>query len=192
MKLRSWSVRPAHVGIGADRYATGRQIETNFHPDVFLLDDGFQHRRLSRALDLVMIDALDPLAGCEVFPLGRLREPFAPYPPPMHSLLFAPRPIATTGAFRSSCTHGTRALPSSAQPLSPNTGSTKEPKILPIRRKVRWRPSADWPTPPLFGKLWRPCAFRPRSDGCLTIITAIAGRNCSGWPTRRACTVGRS
>jgi tetraacyldisaccharide 4'-kinase len=65
----------ADVGIGSDRYATGRQIETEFHPDVFLLDDGFQHRRLARDLDLVLIDALDPLAGCAVFPLGRLREP---------------------------------------------------------------------------------------------------------------------
>ncbi|HEV2689292.1 MAG TPA: tetraacyldisaccharide 4'-kinase, partial [Bryobacteraceae bacterium] len=67
----------AHVGIGGDRYATGRQMETMYQPDVFLLDDGFQHRRLARDLDIVLIDALDPMAGCEVFPLGRLREPLS-------------------------------------------------------------------------------------------------------------------
>jgi 3-deoxy-D-manno-octulosonic-acid transferase len=65
----------AHVGIGADRFMVGRQIETQLHPDVFLLDDGFQHTRLKRDEDIVLIDALDPLAG-GLFPLGRLREPF--------------------------------------------------------------------------------------------------------------------
>ncbi len=64
----------AHVGIGADRYATGVRMETELAPDVFLLDDGFQHVRLARQRNIVLIDALDPLAG-GVFPLGRLREP---------------------------------------------------------------------------------------------------------------------
>jgi tetraacyldisaccharide 4'-kinase len=63
------------VGISADRAAAGRLIEERFHPDVFLLDDGFQHRRLARSLDVVVLDALDPFGGGEVMPLGRLREP---------------------------------------------------------------------------------------------------------------------
>jgi tetraacyldisaccharide 4'-kinase len=63
----------AHVGIGADRYDTGRRIEETLSPDVFLLDDGFQHIRLARTHDIVMIDALDPFG--EMFPLGRRREP---------------------------------------------------------------------------------------------------------------------
>jgi tetraacyldisaccharide 4'-kinase len=64
----------AHVGIGADRFLVGRSMEQEIHPDVFLLDDGFQHVRLGRTHDVVLIDALDPLAGGPV-PLGRLREP---------------------------------------------------------------------------------------------------------------------
>jgi 3-deoxy-D-manno-octulosonic-acid transferase len=64
----------AHVGIGPDRFLVGRQMEQTLHPDVFLLDDGFQHFRLKRDEDLVLIDALDPLAG-GMFPLGRRREP---------------------------------------------------------------------------------------------------------------------
>jgi len=64
----------AHAGIGADRWSTGRMIEKEFQPDLFLLDDGFQHRRLVRDLDIVLLDALNPLAGGDVFPLGRLRE----------------------------------------------------------------------------------------------------------------------
>jgi tetraacyldisaccharide 4'-kinase len=65
----------AHVGIGADRFATGRRLEQERAPDIFLLDDGFQHFGLARVHDVVLIDALDPLGG-GVFPLGRLREPF--------------------------------------------------------------------------------------------------------------------
>jgi tetraacyldisaccharide 4'-kinase len=65
----------ASLGIGADRYGAGRLIEERFSPDVFLLDDGFQHHRLARDLDLVLIDALDPFGGGELVPLGRLREP---------------------------------------------------------------------------------------------------------------------
>ncbi len=64
----------AHVGIGADRYEVGRRMEEEIAPDIFLLDDGFQHVQLDRAHDVVLIDANDPLAG-GVFPAGRLREP---------------------------------------------------------------------------------------------------------------------
>lgn len=66
----------AHVGAGADRFTIGRRIETKLAPDVFLLDDGFQHFRLARDHNIVLVDALDPLAG-GVIPLGRLREPFS-------------------------------------------------------------------------------------------------------------------
>jgi 3-deoxy-D-manno-octulosonic-acid transferase len=64
----------AHVGIGADRLAVGREMERTLRPAVFLLDDGFQHFRLKRDEDIVLIDALDP-AGGGLVPLGRRREP---------------------------------------------------------------------------------------------------------------------
>lgn len=63
------------VGIGADRYAAGRRLEARFRPGVFLLDDAFQHHRLERDVDIVLLDALDPFAGGAPLPLGRLREP---------------------------------------------------------------------------------------------------------------------
>src|SRR6202044_162533 len=52
------------------------RMEQELKPDIFLLDDGFQHRRLRRKHDVLLIDALDPTGG-GVFPLGRLREPFS-------------------------------------------------------------------------------------------------------------------
>ena len=49
------------------------------HPetDVILLDDGFQHRRLARDLDLVLIRATEPFGFGHVLPRGLLREPLA-------------------------------------------------------------------------------------------------------------------
>jgi tetraacyldisaccharide 4'-kinase len=64
----------APVGIGANRFKTGTLLVRDFGADVLLLDDGFQHQRLARSVDVVLIDALDPFGGGQVFPLGRLRE----------------------------------------------------------------------------------------------------------------------
>jgi len=61
----------ADVAIGANRHAAGQRLTGS---RVILLDDGFQHRRLHRDFDLVLLDAQDPFAGGAVFPLGRLRE----------------------------------------------------------------------------------------------------------------------
>lgn len=43
--------------------------------DALVLDDGFQHRRLHRDLDLVLLDALDPFGMGRLLPAGLLREP---------------------------------------------------------------------------------------------------------------------
>jgi 3-deoxy-D-manno-octulosonic-acid transferase len=65
----------APVGIGADRFQAGAALLQQFDVNVLLLDDGFQHRKLGRNLDVVLIDAINPFGGGELFPLGRLREP---------------------------------------------------------------------------------------------------------------------
>jgi len=65
----------APVGIGARRWEAGTLLEKQFGVDVLVLDDGFQHCRLARTVDILLIDALDPLGGGDVFPLGRMREP---------------------------------------------------------------------------------------------------------------------
>jgi 3-deoxy-D-manno-octulosonic-acid transferase len=67
----------APVGIGANRFDTGAALLRHFDAGVLLLDDGFQHRQLVRDLDLVLIDAINPFGGGELFPLGRLREPLS-------------------------------------------------------------------------------------------------------------------
>jgi len=67
----------APVGIGAKRYETGLQLLERFPADIFVLDDGFQHWRLARDFDLVLIDALMPFGERDLIPLGRLREPLS-------------------------------------------------------------------------------------------------------------------
>lgn len=66
----------ATVGIGSDRWRTWQAMNQHDAPDVVLLDDGFQHWRLDRDADIVLIDALNPFRG-GLLPLGRLREPFS-------------------------------------------------------------------------------------------------------------------
>ncbi|MHC4598746.1 MAG: tetraacyldisaccharide 4'-kinase [Planctomycetota bacterium] len=45
--------------------------------DCLILDDGFQHRRIRRDLDVLLIDALDPWGGGRLLPAGLLREPLS-------------------------------------------------------------------------------------------------------------------
>ena len=65
------------VGIGADRFDSGTRLLKDFDIGVLVLDDAFQHRQMARDVDIVLIDALDPFGGGDVFPLGSLREPVA-------------------------------------------------------------------------------------------------------------------
>lgn len=66
----------AVVGIGSDRFESAQAV-LQFAPssDLFLLDDGFQHSKMVRNFDVVLIDGLDPFGGHAVVPKGRLREP---------------------------------------------------------------------------------------------------------------------
>ncbi len=65
------------VVVDRDRYAAGRWLEARAPVSVFILDDAYQHLRLARDLNLLLIDATEPLAGAKMVPFGRLREPLA-------------------------------------------------------------------------------------------------------------------
>jgi len=65
----------AAVICDADRVAAGQWALAKLGVDVFILDDGFQHLRLIRDLDIVTIDATNPWGGGHLLPYGRLREP---------------------------------------------------------------------------------------------------------------------
>jgi len=61
-------------GIGADRFASGRNLVRD-GVNWLVLDDGFQHLQLARDVNILLIDATDPFGGGRVLPAGRLREP---------------------------------------------------------------------------------------------------------------------
>ncbi len=62
------------VVTGSDRYRAGREALDRFHPDLFLLDDGYQHLRLRRDLNILLLDAGRPFGNGWTLPAGLLRE----------------------------------------------------------------------------------------------------------------------
>jgi len=69
------SVPEVPVVVDPDRVRGGRKAMVKYKPDVIVLDDGFQHRRLGRGLDIVMIDGMCPFGYEHLLPWGLLREP---------------------------------------------------------------------------------------------------------------------
>ena len=62
------------VLVGKDRVKTGKEAIESHLSDTVLLDDGFQHRRLERDLDIVCIDSARPFGNGWLIPAGSLRE----------------------------------------------------------------------------------------------------------------------
>src|SRR5947208_4644355 len=65
------------VVVGANRFQAGQLAEQRQLGDIFILDDGFQHRRLHRDVDILTIDPVEWEAGEMLLPRGRWREPKA-------------------------------------------------------------------------------------------------------------------
>ena len=63
------------VIVGGDRYRAGRLAESERLGNLFILDDGFQHRRLYRDFNIVTIDPVEWAGDDRLLPEGRWREP---------------------------------------------------------------------------------------------------------------------
>jgi tetraacyldisaccharide 4'-kinase len=68
------SVPGLMVVIGADRHEAGLLAMKELKPDLFILDDGFQHLRLKRDLNILLLDAGEPFSNGRTLPAGFLRE----------------------------------------------------------------------------------------------------------------------
>ena len=68
------SLPEVFFSIASSKTEAAKIIERQYRPDIIIIDDGFQHRRLSRQLDILLIDAGHDLRKDALFPLGRLRE----------------------------------------------------------------------------------------------------------------------
>jgi len=74
-KILAQSCPAAKVIINPDRAAGAQEAINKFAVQVLIMDDGFQHRRLGRNLDIVTIDATCPFGYGKILPAGLLREP---------------------------------------------------------------------------------------------------------------------
>jgi tetraacyldisaccharide 4'-kinase len=63
------------VVVGRDRYTAGMLAFERFGVGVIVLDDGFQHVRLARDVNILLLDAARPFGNGQLFPRGNLREP---------------------------------------------------------------------------------------------------------------------
>lgn len=71
------SLKNTPVIVGADRYKSGIYASTHMDTDVFILDDGYQHLRLYRDINILLIDASNPYGNGHLLPEGILREPLS-------------------------------------------------------------------------------------------------------------------
>ncbi len=66
---------------GESRYEAGKLATDSFPkescPNLFILDDGFQHWYLFRDIDIVLIDGMNPFGNKRLLPIGPLREPIS-------------------------------------------------------------------------------------------------------------------
>jgi len=65
------------VVVSSDRVGAGRFICERFKPDYIILDDGFQHLRLFRDVNIMLVDGLVGFGNDHLLPAGILREPVA-------------------------------------------------------------------------------------------------------------------
>ncbi len=73
--LMAQELRGVPILVGKDRYLSGEHARKHFGSQILVLDDGFQHHRLARDLDIVLVDATNPFGHGTLLPRGILREP---------------------------------------------------------------------------------------------------------------------
>lgn len=80
------------VVVGKDRFKAGQKAIEAFSPDVILLDDGHQHLKLKRNLDLLLFDYKNPLGNGRMLPAGRLRQTPSMFYQPVDGIIFTRKP----------------------------------------------------------------------------------------------------
>ena len=68
-------LRDVPVLVGQNRFKAGMLAVRRFNPDIVVLDDAFQHLKLERDIDLVLLDFHSPFGNTYLLPRGSLREP---------------------------------------------------------------------------------------------------------------------
>ena len=66
---------PGAITAVSENRSAGFRLVEGLSPDVILLDDAFQHRKVKRDLDIVLVDASEDITSLKMIPFGKLREP---------------------------------------------------------------------------------------------------------------------
>lgn len=85
--MLSMELDGGRIVVNADRVAGAHTAMEELYATLLLLDDGYQHRRLGRDVDIVVIPAEDTYQPERVLPAGRLREPWSSLARATHILL---------------------------------------------------------------------------------------------------------
>jgi tetraacyldisaccharide 4'-kinase len=75
--LLAQSLPGVPVAVDGDRTRAAKRASQAFSPDLFLMDDGFQHLRLARDFDVVLVPRDEDLSDTACLPKGPLREPLS-------------------------------------------------------------------------------------------------------------------
>ncbi len=70
-------VPEAVVIVGGNRSRNAQRAMDDHQPDVIILDDGFQHQKLARDVNVLLMDAQAPIGNGHLLPAGSLREPYS-------------------------------------------------------------------------------------------------------------------
>ncbi len=65
------------VGVSENRYEGVQKLVSRFHPEIIIMDDAFQHRKMERDLDIVLHPCFSDPSFTRLLPAGYLREPFS-------------------------------------------------------------------------------------------------------------------
>ena len=128
---------------GVRRIKTGKTAIEQFGANVLICDDAFQHRKIFRDIEVVLLDSEKPLGNGQLLPRGELRE-------------------SSTGLRRAGCFILTRS--EQTQPGDPVVDGIAQTSNIPIfrathqlRELIKGDESAPWPPGDLHGK--KVCAF---------------------------------
>jgi len=69
------SVPDAVVAVGKNRMQVMQFVESQYKPDIIILDDGFSHLKVKRDIDILLIDGENGVGNGHLLPAGPLREP---------------------------------------------------------------------------------------------------------------------
>ena len=122
------------VVVGARRDRSGHLACETLGADVAILDDGFQHRRLARDCDIVLVHAGMPFSGWALLPRGPMREPLTALRR-AHVIIAtkADEALSTVGALLErlrTFNPGADLLTASHEPTALIDGATGEPQPL--------------------------------------------------------------